>query len=478
MVVQRAGLYDEAVTWNRREVLAALGVGAAQALVACTRTQAPIARPSVDPDEVRTWLRDAVARLHAAGFTHAHALAVTRRRTRAALDPLGAGVARGRSDGVVLATGSAEQVTSELSQAGVLAAVRALTGKLAAPARLDFGPPPPPVPVPKHLADYELLDRVGALAARDQELSSRIVYSAAQIDLDDAHVWAVGVGHDLEQRTVRIKRSVTRVAWNGTRPVISEVSRAWSGAAVEERDLTDAEILMARENALALMTPTAFPDGEHAIALDPSVVAVLVDAATRTLLTSAAARRPEVARRLAIGRRVASALLTLTDDPLAKASYGGYAFDDLGAPATATTLLDHGQVVGVLAPRSRPGHIGPLEAAPSHLRLAPGTGILGLDEGFYLEGGASAVVDPASDHVVVAAARAREYKAGTRTGRIYADVEIAGELGALLASVNAVASDTATLGLRDERDGLPRFRSIEAPALRARGTLRARRRPA
>lgn len=477
MVVQRPGLYDEPVTWNRREVLAALGVGAAHALLGCGSAPPSVARPAVDPGEVRTWLRDAVARLHAAGFTHAHALAVTRRRTSAALDALGAGVARARTDGVVLATGSAEQVTSELSRAGVLAAVRALVDKPKAPSPLDFGPPPAPVQEPKQLADYELIDRVTALAARDQERSSRIVYSAALIDVDDAHVWAVGPGHDLEQRLVRIKRTVTRVAWNGTRPVISEASRAWSGGAVDERDLSDAEIFAARENALALMTPAAFPDGEHAILLDPSVVAVLVDAAVRTLLTTGAARRPEVARRLAIGRKVASPLLTLADDPLAQGSYGGYAFDDLGAPATATTLLERGQVVGVLAPRRRPGHVGPLDAGPSHLRLAPGPGSTTLDEGFALEGGVSAVVDPASDHLVVAAARARELKAGTRTGRIYADIELVGDLATLLASVTAVAAETDSFGLRDDRDGLPRFRSIETPSLRARGTLRARRRP-
>jgi hypothetical protein len=463
---------------NRREVLATLGVGAAHVLLGCGGAPRPVARPAVDPGEVRTWLHDAVARLHAAGFTHAHAIAVTRRRTSAALDALGAGVARARTDGVVLATGTAEQVTSELSRAGVLAAVRALTGTLHAPSRIDFGPPPGRLDEPRQLADYELLDRVSALAARDQQLSSRIVYAAALIDVDDAHVWAVGPGHDLEQRIVRIRRSITRVAWNGTRPVISEASRAWAGSAVDEHDLTDAEIAAARENTLALMTPTAFPDGEHAITLDPSVVAVLVDTAVRTLLTTAAARRPEVARRLAIGRTVASPLLTLVDDPAAKASYGGYAFDDVGAPATATTLLDRGQIVGVLAPRRRPGHVGPLEAAPSHLRLAAGTGSASPEDGFQLEGGVSAVVDPASDHVVVTAARARELKAGTRTGRIYADIELVGDLAPLLASVTAVARETDTFGLRDDRDGLPRFRSIEVPWLRARGNLRARRRPA
>lgn len=464
------------MTWNRREVLATLGVGAAHALLACTRPQAPVARPSVDPGEVRTWLRDAVAKLHAAGFTHARALAVTRRRVSAAIDVLGAGVARSRSDGVVLSTGSAEQVTCDLSRAGVLAAARALAGKLGGAARLDFGPPPARIAEPRARHDDELLARVSALAGRDGDLSSRIIYSAASIELDDAHVWAIGPGHDLEQRTTRVRKVITRVAWNGTRPIVSEAARAWAGD-LDEQDLADADLVAARENALILTTPTAFPDGEHAVALEPSVVAVLADAAVRTLMTTAAARRPEVARGLAVGRQVAAPILTLVDDPAAAGAYGGYAFDDRGVVASPTMLLDRGQVVGVLAPRRRPGHIGRLEPAPSHVRLAPGTtpreGLLA--DGFELEGGTTATVDPASDRVVVAAARAHELKGGTRTGRVYADIELASALAPLLASVSAATPTTTSFGLRDEVDHQPRFRSIEAPWLRARALLRARR---
>lgn len=465
------------MTWNRREVLATLGVGAAHALLGCAGSQGPVARPSVDPGEVRTWLRDAVARLYAAGFTHAHALAVTRRRTSAALDVLGAGVSRSRTDGVVLSTGTAEQVTSDLSRAGVLAAARALAGKLGGPGKLEFGPAAPRLAEPRVLADHELLERVAKLAGRDPDLSSRIVYSAALIDVDDAQVWAIGPGHDLEQRTIRVRKVLTRVAWNGTRPVVSEVARAWAGA-VDDQHLSDAEVIAARENALLLTTPTAFPDGEHAVALEPSVVAVLVDAAVRTLLTTSAARRPEVARRLALGRTVAAPVLTLVDDPASKGAYGGFAFDDRGVPASPTPLLDRGQVAGVLAPRRRAGHVGRLEPAPSHLRLAPGTAAREglLPDGFDLEGGTAATVDPASDRVIVAAARAHELKGGTRTGRVYADLELVGELGPLLASVTAATATTQSFGMRDEIDHRPRFRSIEAPWLRAHATLRARRR--
>ena len=469
------------MTWNRREVLASLGVGAAHVLLGCSAPSRGSVHPQVDAGEVRTWLRDAVSRLHGAGFTHARALAVTRHRTSAALDVLGAGITHARTDGVVLSTGTAEQVTTDLSRAGIEAAVRALAGSVRAPASVDFGHAPTPLPVTKELADYELLDRVTHLATRDTDLSSRIVYSAAMLDLDQTHLWAVAAGSDLEQRITRVKKSITRVAWNGTRPIVSEVARAWAGAVDDkDHDLTDTDLVTAREHALALMTPTAFPDGDHAVALDPSIVAQLMETAVRTLLTAPAARRPEVARRMAIGRRIAAPLVSLVDDPLAPGAYGGFAFDDRGERAEAIKLLDAGQVVGVLPPRRRPGHIGPLAAAPSHLSVTAGSVAAGalLDKGFELESGLSAFIDPSSDRVVISAARARERLGGKRTGRLYADIELVGELTPLLSAVTAASKETDTFGTRDDVDHLPFFHSVTVPALRTRGTLRARRRPA
>ena len=93
---------------------------------------------------------------------------------------------------------------------------------------------------------------------------------------------------------------ITRVAWNGTRPMISEVSRAWSGG-IHDQTFSDEELADARDTALALMTPGAFADGEHDLVLAPDVVAGIVDAAARTLWTTRAARRPEIARAVRAG---------------------------------------------------------------------------------------------------------------------------------------------------------------------------------
>ncbi len=489
------------MSWNRREILGGLGIASAQTLLwamGCTGQTRPVRRAPDTSGEIRTWLRDAVSMLHGAGFTTAHALAVSRRRSTAARDVLGAGVAHARCDGVVLtvqdARGFREQVTSDLSRDGVMAAVVAIAGRSVAPAWIDFGAPPSPAAVPKPdpdtISDASLLARVDAMAARDKGLSSRIVYAAAMIDIDDATVWSVARGRDLEQRLYRVRRSLTRVAWNGTRPVVSEVARAWSGG-LDDQTLGDDQIEYAHAAALAMMTPGAFADGEHRIMLAPTVVANVIDAAVQALLTTTALRRPEVAKRLVIGATVASPVLTLVDDPTSHAAYGGFEFDDEGEPAAPVTLLDRGRVVGRLSDRAgvaagvstgagrgrRAGHVGRVEPAASHVRLEAGTGELVLDEGFLLEGGLGAIVDPSSDRVVIAVQRALEIRGGKRTGRVYADVELVGDLASLLASIVETSRQTATIGIRDELDGQPRWRSIETPWLRGTGVVRARRRP-
>ena len=467
-------------------MLASLGVASAQAIAwatGCGGGQTPVRRAEPEASgEVRTWLRDAIAALAGAGLGEPHALAVARGRTTAASDVLGASVARGRCAGAVLSATDRggvrrEQVTGDLSQAGIAAAVKALAGATPAPARVAFAPPQVWGAIPVEPDDAALLERARQLA-HDRAMSSRIVYWAGAIDVDDATLWAIAPDHDREQRLVRVRCAATRVAWNGTRPVVAEASRAWSGG-VAEHELDEDEREAASRAALALYTPSPFEPGEFALVLEPSVTAAVIDAAVPALLTASAARRPEVARRLAVGASVASPLVTLVDDPTIAGAYGGFHFDDLGAPAAAIPLVDAGRVVGRIGPRLRPGHIGPADAAPSHLRLAPGDvdheALRG--EGYLLEGGLGAMVDPSSDRVVISIARARQLHDGQTTGRTYADLELVGELGPLLASVSGVSKQTASFGLRDERDGLPRWRSIEAPWLRATGRLRARSQP-
>jgi hypothetical protein len=464
-------------------MLAGLGVGSASLLLAfgCGAPLQQARRAPQVRNDVRTWLRDAVSRLVTV-YPQVHALAVSRKRTTAAIDILGTGVARTRRDGVVFTIRDKdgmwrEHATAELSRDGVQAAVRALAPGSLKPADLVFPQPPPPPKEPVEVADDALRNRVGAIMRQDKSGSSRIVYAAALIDIDDVTLWSIGPGMDLEHQVRRVRKRATRAAWNGSRPSVSEVERGWVGD-VDDQELSEEDVTNASLNAMLLMTPGTFEDGEKTIVLEPSVSATIIDAAVSGLMTSTAARRPEVTRRLALGAAVVSPQLTLIDDPRAPAAYGGFPFDDQGEPSARVVLLDQGKVAGRLSRPRRPGHIGPLAPTPSHLQVIAGTtkrrDLVG--EGWLLEGKVGAVFDPASDRIVVAVARARELKAGGTTGRVYADVELVGDLAAVLSGVTGVAEESETTVIRQEVGGEPMWRSIQAPWLRTRAMVRARRR--
>jgi predicted Zn-dependent protease len=471
------------VTLDRREMLGALGIAGASTLVwACGGGGRVVRQNAQIRDDVRGWLRDAVAKL-AAVYPTVHALAVSRRRTTAALDIVGMGIGHAGRDGVVLAVRDRsgqwrEHATSELSQQGVNNAVKTLVGRDVRPGRVSFPAPPPRPNAAAIPSDLELEKRVRALATTDSLSSSRIVYWASLLDIDDATVWSISPVHDREQRLVRVRKRAIRAAWAGTRPIVAEAERGWIGG-VDDFGL-DGRVQAATEAALLLTTPGTFDDKDYDVLLDPSVTANLVDAGTRATLTASALRRPEVKNRAA---SMASKHITLVDDPTVPFAYGGFRFDDEGQPAAAVTLIDAGRAVGVLADGGkgrarRPGHVGPIEAMPSHLRLAAGTvdarSLRG--DGFLLEGGQHAVFDPTTDRVVVTAARARELKSGIETGRVFADVELVGTMTALLGNVGAVSKETDVVSRRDDSDGEPMWRSIEAPYLASRGVVRMRRR--
>jgi hypothetical protein len=112
------------------------------------------------------------------------------------------------------------------------------------------------------------------------------------------------------------------------------------------------------------------------------------------------------------------------------------------------------------------------------LRVAAGSATQSnlLDAGYLLEGASDASVDPGSGRLIVAAARARELAGGTPTGRMFADVELVGDVGAVLTAITGATTEVRTIGTREEVAGQPTWRSIETPWLRTRALIRARRR--
>jgi hypothetical protein len=456
---------------NRRELLGGLGLSALAWAFGCggRRSDVGFARAG-GADDVAPRLRDAVARL-AASFPTVHALAVARRRTTAAIDVIGEALAHDRREAAIFIVQQRgirrEVATHDLGDAGIAAAVRSLVGPSTARATLASPPPPTAAPLPA-IGDAAVIDRADEIA-RFEPPDSRVVYAAALVDVDDATVWSIGNDHDREQRLVRIREQVVRAAWQGARPIGGEITRAWRG---ELGRLTPADARRATRYALEIMTPGAFEAGRRVVLVDPSVAAQLVDAAGRILF--AARRRPERAR-------FGSELVSLFDDPSVPNAYGGFAFDDAGLPAERVKLVEAGRFVAPLerGRTRRPGHVGLPDLSPSHLVLARGTVPYEAlqDATLVLEGGTGVVVDPRG-WVIAGCARARELQDGKATGRLWADVELAGDLGDLFAAVSGVSSETTSFGFRDERASEPIWRSVEVPWVRLEAHVRPRRGPA
>jgi len=482
---------------DRRELLRSASAGAALLWLGCggaAEQGPPPAAPRVEPGEVRGWLRKAVARL-AGGFAQVSALAAIRSHVIAAVDVGARGSRREVVASVVLtgrdAGGAAfERITYDVSEIGIEAAVaRLLEGRGGGARReVDVGAPrdvrPRLAADPAEVPARRWLEWVRALEARAEAAgSSRLVYRGAFVEVDDAEVLFVAPGRDLSQRLVRSRAGLALAAWRGPRPVtgVAEVAVA---DGLDALALTDAAIEAAAARALELVTPGPAPRGAMPVVLDPSVVAAIVDAGVVGLLTS----RADGAAALR-GRGLGSEAVTIVDDPAA-GGYGGYAFDDEGRPAAAVTLISRGAVAGILCDDAgaltlgaaatsharRPGFVGAVAPRPSQVAVAAGAVpavdlLAGIDDGLLLEGAEAVRFDRRRGQIVVHVARARRVRRGARTGHVHADLELRAEVAALLASVDGVSSDVATVARRDDIGGDPLWRATTAPWWRARGEL-------
>ena len=486
---------------HRRELLRVLGATAAAGALGslgCGGRRGAAAATRVEED-VRAALRDAVARVRAR-FPAASGWMATRERTTVVAGSDARGTSRRFTATVVLrARGADGRILERVIGDATGAAILDAAGELAAAGGGGGGTLDPGKPVDHLVAPKEDPARVPVrswLAILDDTLrraeavgSSRIVWRAAHAVVDDEHTWFVGDGADVAQRFVRVRSGLTLVAWSGTRPMIGEVGVV-RRAGLEGLGLDDAQLGRASERALELLTPGEPPTGESAVVLDPSVTAALIAAGAGEVLTAARWARPDLRAKGMLGTPVATAAISVADDPTA-GGFAGYRFDDEGWPSARTALIEAGTLTGVLAdeagaahtglPRTghgRRGHgDGALAARPSDLVVATGSdsdlpGAIG--EGLVIEDADGAVVDPASWRVTVRARRARKVSAGKLSGHAWTDVEVRGALPALLGAVIGIggAAETHPVG-DDERAPAA---SATAPALATRAEVVPRRR--
>ncbi len=387
--------------------------------------------------------------------------------------------------------GLVESASADLSPAGILRAEARLVAR--ADARAPTRPGGRELGIPRELASAAALDpraldprahleAVERLYRRaEQAGTSRVVYRAAYSLCDDEDTLFIGAGRDWSQRLLRTRAGALFVA------SASAPQRAAVGAlsplppagptlryqaaeraglmGLEAAAIEPAQLARAADRALTLFAPTAPPVGAFDIVLDPYLAAGIVYHCVAPALTAAGWRRGGVRAAALRGERVGAPQVTLTDDPSA-GGYGGYFFDDEGASAVPTRLIDAGILTGALTDRDsaramtlprtpsarRESLATPAGPVASHLVWQPnpnptagaGAGALigAVERGYFLEGCASARADLRSWSFIARARRAYEIRRGTLTGAVYADVVITGDIPALLGAVRGLSSDT------------------------------------
>ena len=437
---------------DRRELLRALGAGAATAALAplgCGRgaARAP-SNVEASGDELRRALREAVT-VMGGTLEQPRAWVLSRRRVRALVDVAVAEVVEERMMVAVLSGRAAdgrrlERCFDEVTATQVGAMAAALAGEGAGTRRTPVAIPAPqdwgePVEVdPAKLGHGDWVARVRELARRgERAASSRIVYRAAWLATDDDRVWAVGEDGDRHQRLVRSRLGATFVAWQGSLPQFGEAELAGGfGPAVAR--VSDDEIARAAGDALALFTPTPPPVGRQVVLLDPSVVGAIVDAHART-------RRAELPDGPAV---------KIVEEP-AEAGFARYWFDDDG-------------VVGGNARRFPPDWR--LAEAPARLAVTAGVASAldletGINDGLVIEGLRNVHVDD-TGMAILRVSRGRQLTNGSRTGRQWGDLEVRGRVAELLSDALSTSRDRREIVVADAP-----ARAVLAPWLLTRASV-------
>ncbi|ACY16373.1 peptidase U62 modulator of DNA gyrase [Haliangium ochraceum DSM 14365] len=377
----------------------------------------------------------------------------------------------GRSIGVV---------SNQIDASGVRRAMDTLRARGGARARAGRRPPAleeprarvlRPSDDPAALSPAEWAERAEAFYERARAVTgSRIVHQAAFALCNDEERVFLGRGRDRSQRIVRTRagaifagHEVRRRRGAGDDALAAlraELVDSGGIASLDELLPGEEALAAAAERALTLFAPVAPPRGEFDIVLAPSLVARLIHDCVAPALDAALWRDGLSAAAALGGAAVAAPAITLIDDPSAAGGYGSYAFDDEGAAAAATALIDAGVLRAPLTDHASARALGLPNTAnarcsqgsavpaprPSNLVLRPGTRSLGaliaeIDHGFLLDGCMFAQVEPRTWRVRLRAARAYEIRRGKRTGAVYPDIDIAGSVPALLGAARAVSSE-------------------------------------
>jgi len=216
---------------------------------------------------------------------------------------------------------------------------------------------------------------------------------------------------------------------------------------------------MTAGRALAVLRARPAPGGTYPVILDPATAGVFVHECLGHNAEADLVLSGQSLLDGRLGRRLASAKVTVVDDPTIPGAYGSYEFDSEGTPAERTVIIDRGVLRSYLHSletatrcRARPnghGRAAGVSSAPlvrmSNTFFAPGPDklpdmIRGIRRGLLLEHGCSGQVLSERGNYTCAASCGRLIEDG-KLGELVRDVAFSGMVLESLRDIDAVSGD-------------------------------------
>ncbi len=318
-------------------------------------------------------------------------------------------------------------------------------------------PKPEKKKIRDHIVVVEKEEQIKSLleAARDmkaRKVSSRNVACTDSRAVTEFHN---SLGAEITQETGYAFLACTCVARSGD--LIQRGSeRAWSRSGFQDMDVLGTA-RKSREKVLRLLDALPPPKGRFTVVLDPEMTGVLSHEAVGHACEADSVVDKESVLTGRIGEKIASELVSITDDPSAQ-DFGRYAYDDEGVKGKGTFLLENGvlkelmnsmetaHVLGVEPNgHGRAESYGEVPAVRmSNTYFQPGDSsveeVFDIKSGVYLKGMKGGSVDIFSGGFMFKAEEAYPLENGEK-GKIMRDVTITGNILKTLLDVECVGRD-------------------------------------
>ncbi len=317
---------------------------------------------------------------------------------------------------------------------------------------------------PAALSSKDKLEMCRDLHSRVSKLDPRIVnVHVRYLETRDSKAFA-NRAKRLSQNILRLRLSVQVFVRDGQEVKYDWATRDGVGG-LELIGFTDQELRKLCDHALALLSAEKVPPGMYEAICTPDVSGVIAHEAFGHGVELDMFLKHRARSEQYLGKKIASPLVDIVDDPSCPGGLGSYFFDDEGQLASPTHIIRQGIFERGLSdlfsahrlkvPRSANGRRESFErkvyARMSNTFFARGDTpvedmIASVEQGVYLQHSSSGMEDPKGWGMQVTSHYGEEIRKGKLTGRVFAPVGITGYVPDILQSVTAVGNDFALSG--------------------------------